>query len=184
VSFGGYGGYWGAGGYGHGYHHGYHHGYRHGFGAGYIAGSNQGGRVDHYNRNAYQNRGDGSVRQTANRPTQQPAGGRGQGSRVKPSQQPNNVYADRNGNVYRNNNGNWQQRNDGNWSPTQNRPAQQPSGTDRPGASQQPRPSTNDLNKQYQARERSNQRQQNYQRSQRSSSRPSGRMGGGGGRRR
>jgi len=29
---------------------------------------------------------------------------------VRPSQQPNNVYADRNGDVYRNNNGNWQSR--------------------------------------------------------------------------
>jgi hypothetical protein len=179
VSFGHYGGYWGAGGYGYGYHHGYHHGYnqgfRQGYGAGYIAGKNQGNRPEQYKRNAYETR-DKGVRQTATRPTQQPAGG----SRVKPSQQPNNVYADKNGNVYRNNNGSWQQRDSkGNWSSTNKgtKPAQQP------GVSQQPRPATNDLNKQYQARERSNQRQQSYQKSSRSYSRPSGRAGGGGRRR-
>ena len=56
---------------------------------------------------------DKGVKSTT-RPTQQPAGG--SGGRVKPSQQPNNVYADKNGNVYRNNNGNWQSRDSkGNW---------------------------------------------------------------------
>jgi hypothetical protein len=181
VSFGGYGGYWGAGGYGygyrhgygHGYHHGYNNGYRHGFGAGYVAGKNQGNRPSQYSRNNYQNRQ--GVKSTP-RPAQQPAGG----SRVKPSQKPNNVYADRNGDVYRNNNGNWQSRdNKGNWQNTGNKtkPSQQPSASQRPSASQQPRPSNNDLNKQYQARERSNQRSQGYQRA-------GGRSGGGGGRRR
>ncbi|HKW15829.1 MAG TPA: carbohydrate-binding family V/XII, partial [Candidatus Krumholzibacteria bacterium] len=100
VSFGGYGGYWGAGGYGygyrhgygHGYNHGYNNGYRHGFGAGYVAGKNQGNRPAQYSRNNYQNRQ--GVKSTA-RPEQMPANG----SRVKPSKQPNNVYADRNGNV-------------------------------------------------------------------------------------
>jgi len=181
VSFGGYGGYWGAGGYGygyhhgygHGYHHGYNNGYRHGFGAGYVAGKNQGNRPTQYSRNNYQNRQ--GVKSTP-RPAQQPAGG----SRVRPSQQPNNVYADRNGNVYRNNNGNWQQRDaKGNgWQNTGSaaRPSTQPA--QRPSASQQPRPSTNDLNKQYQSRERSNQRSQGYQRQSGGRSR-----GGGGGRR-
>jgi len=181
VSFGGYGGYWGAGGYGygyhhgygHGYHHGYNNGYRHGFGAGYVAGKNQGNRPSQYSRNNYQNRQ--GVKSTP-RPAQQPAGG----SRVRPSQQPNNVYADRNGNVYRNNNGNWQQRDaKGNgWQNTGSaaRPSTQPA--QRPSASQQPRPSTNDLNKQYQSRERSNQRSQGYQRQSGGRSR-----GGGGGRR-
>lgn len=180
VSFGGYGGYWGAGGYGHGYHHGYnhgyHHGYRHGYGAGYVAGKNQGNRPTQYSRNAYQSR-DKGVRSTT-RPTQQPAGGNA--SRVKPSQQPNNVYADRDGNVHRNNNGNWQQRDNGGWSKGDKSkgPSTQPS-VDRSN----PKPSTNDLNKQYQARERSNQRSQGYQQSSRSQSRPSGRTGGGGRRR-
>ncbi len=183
ISFGGYGGYWGAGGYGygyrhgygHGYHHGYNNGYRHGFGAGYVAGKNQGNRPTQYSRNNYQNRQ--GVKSTA-RPAQQPAGG----SRVRPSQQPNNVYADRNGDVYRNNNGNWQSRdNKGNWQNTGNKttgPATQPA--QRPSASQQPRPSTNDLNKQYQSRERSNQRSQGYQRA---GGRSGGRSGGGGRRR-
>jgi hypothetical protein len=182
VSYGHYGGYWGPGGYGygyrhgygHGYNHGYNNGYRHGFGAGYVAGKNQGNRPTQYSRNNYQNR---QGVKSAPRPATQPAGG----SRVKPSQQPNNVYADKNGNVYRNNNGNWQQRNDGGWSNTGNKaskPSQQPA--QKPSASQQPRPSNNDLNKQYQARERSNQRSQSYQRS----SRPSGGRSGGGGRRR
>ena len=178
VSFGHYGGYWGAGGYGYGYHHGYNHGYhngynngyRHGYGAGYVAGKNQGNRPTPYTKNAYQNRGTG-VKSTT-RPTQQPAGGNA--SRVKPSQQPNNVYADKNGNVYRNQDGNWQQRNDGGWSGDKSKPSTQPS-----TGKAQTKPSTNDLNKQYQARERSNQRSQGYQQS----SRPA-RSGGGGGRRR
>ena len=62
---------------------------------------------------------------------------------------------------------------------TATRPSQQPA--QRPSVSQQPRPSTNDLNKQYQSRERSNQRSQSYQRQ---GGRSGGRMGGGGGRRR
>jgi hypothetical protein len=202
VSFGHYGGYWGAGGYGYGYHHGYNHGYhngyhngynngyRQGYGAGYVAGKNQGNRPTPYTKNAYQGR-DKGVKSTT-RPSTQPAGGNG--SRVKPSQQPNNVYADKNGNVYRNNNGNWQERNDGGWSGNKTKPSTQPSTrpstqpstkpstkpSTQPSVGSQPRPSTNDLNQQYQARNRSNQRSQGYQQSTRSSSRPSG----GGGKRR
>lgn len=177
ISFGHYGGYWGPAGYGYGYRHGYGHGYghgynngyRHGFGAGYVAGKNQGNRPTQYSRNNYQNRQ--GVKSTP-RPAQQPVGG----SRMKPSHQPNNVYADRNGNVYRNNKGNWQTRDSkGNWQNSNKaKPAQQPA------AKAQPRPSTNDMNRQYQARERSTQRSQGYQRSQ---SRGGGRMGGGGRRR-
>lgn len=185
VSFGHYGGYWGPGGYGYGYRHGYYHGYNHGYyhgynngyrrgyGAGYVAGKNQGARPTPYSRNNYQNRQ--GVKSTP-RPAQLPSGAN---SRVKASQLPNNVYADRNGNVYRNNNGNWQSRNDGGWQNTKQntkqnatRPSTQPAA--------QPRPSNSDLNKQYQARERSNQRSQGYQHS----SRPSGGRMGGGGRRR
>jgi hypothetical protein len=190
ISVGHYGGYWGPGGYGygyrhgygHGYHHGYNNGYRHGFGAGYVAGKNQGNRPTQYSRNNYQNRQ--GVKSTP-RPSTQPANG----SRARASQQPNNVYADRNGDVYRNNNGNWQSRDaKGNgWQNTGNtsrpsagqQPAQRPS--QQPSVSQQPRPSTNDLNKQYQARERSNQRSQSYQRSSGGGGRS---RGGGGGRRR
>ena len=175
MSVGGYGhpGYWGAG----GYHAGYHHGYRHGFGAGYVAGSRNGNRVSHHGgNNIYKNRGEGGgVRNTAGRPSQQPAGGRGgaarpsqqpaggRGGAARPSTQPNNVYADKNGNVHRNNNGQWEQRGKDGWEKSGNRP------------------SNNDLNRDYQSRERSQQRQQSYSRSQ---SRPSGRSGGGGGRRR
>jgi len=159
------GGYWGAGGYHAGYHHGYNNGYRRGFGAGYVAGSG-GNRVSHHN-NLYKDRSNG-VRSTAGRPTQQPAGGRGNAG-ARPSTRPNNVYADKNGNVYRNQGGEWQQRDKNGWSNER-------------GA--QTKPSQNDLNKQYQARERSTQRTQNYNRSQsRPQSRPSGRAGGGGRRR-
>ncbi len=156
------GGYWGAG----GYHAGYHHGYNNGFRAGYVAGS-QGNRVSHHN-NVYKDRSNG-VRSTAGRPTQQPAGGGRGNAGARPSQQPNNVYADKNGNVHRNQGGEWQQRGKDGWSKDS-------------GA--QARPSQNDLNQQYQARERSQQRTQNYNRSQsRPTSRPSGRSGGGGRRR-
>ena len=185
ISVGHYGGYWGPGGYGYGYRHGYGHGYghgynngyRHGFGAGYVAGKNQGNRPTQYSRNNYQNRQ--GVKSTP-RPATQPANG----SRPRASQQPNNVYTDRNGNVYRNNNGNWQQRDaKGNgWQNTgsSSRPSAGQQPAQRPSASQQPRPSTNDLNKQYQARERSNQRSQSYQRSGGSRG---GARGGGRGRR-
>lgn len=190
VSFGGYGGYWGAGGYGYGYHHGYNHGYNHGYhngynngyrngyGAGYVAGKNQGNRATPYTKNAYQTRDKGV--KTTTRPSTQPVGGNA--SRVKPSQQPNNVYADKNGNVYRNNNGNWQQRdNKGGWSSGDKaKPSTRPSTQPATGAQAKPKPSTNDLNQQYQARQRSNQRSQGYQKSTRSQSRPSGRSGGGG----
>jgi hypothetical protein len=163
MSVGGYGhpGYWGAG----GYHAGYHHGYRQGFGAGYVAGSRN-PQVGHHGNNLYKDRQNG-VRNTAGRdgaatrPSQQPAGGRG-GAGARPSQQPNNVYSDRSGNTYRNQSGEWQQRSKDGWQKGGNNP------------------STNDLNRQYQSRERSSQRQQSYSRSQ---SRPSGRSGGGGRRR-
>jgi hypothetical protein len=144
MSFGGYGGYWGAGGYYPGHHHGYHHGH-----PGYGGGRHH-GVARPTPHNVYRG-GQNGVRPSG-RPSQQPA--------ARPSQRPaNNVYADRNGNAYRKQGDNWQQRGKDGWS------------------NDKSRASNNDLNRQYQSRERASQRTQNYNRAQ---SRPAGRGGGGG----
>ncbi|PWT97438.1 MAG: hypothetical protein C5B52_13825 [Bacteroidetes bacterium] len=91
------------------------------------------------------------------------------GGNMRPSTANNNVYTDRQGNVYqRDNKGNWSQRDNksNSWQPSTN----------------------NNMNRDAQARDRSNMRTNNYNQ-QRSMSRPSGggggmRGGGGGGRRR
>ena len=127
-------------GYRHGYHRGYRHGYHHGARAGYRAGYKAGQRQHH--NNMYRNRSSG-VRNTG--ATHARASSRGAGSKtMRKSNQPNNVYADRNGQVHRNNNGNWQQHSGGNWSSSQNRSSSQRS--------------NQSLNRDQQSRQRGNQR--------------------------
>ncbi|HEY3406525.1 MAG TPA: hypothetical protein VGK59_24220 [Ohtaekwangia sp.] len=83
----------------------------------------------------------------------------------------NNVYSDRNGNVYqRNDNGNWNQRDGNQWKQTQSQQSQQ-------------------MNRDYQNRQRSAQQNQNFQQMNRGGNMGGSygggaRMGGGGGRRR
>ena len=197
VSFGGYGGYWGPAGYAHGYNHGYAHGYHHGYNqgyghgyaAGYRQGQNAGNRPAQYSNNPYKNRESG-VKPTS-RPSTQPATrpGAGQGATARPSTKQNNVYADKSGNVYRKSGDQWQQRTDNGWSsggkPSSSGAAKQsPATKQQPSATRPAQPSHNDLNKQYQARERSTQRTQGYNKSTRSAPSRSGSRGGGGGRHR
>jgi hypothetical protein len=96
-------------------------------------------------------------------------GGPGGGNRPTASQQPNNVYADRDGNVYqRDNKGNWNQRDNKSqsWQPTS-----------------RDNPSVNGLNQQSQARDRGNQRTNNFNQSRGSYGGGGGARGGGGRRR-
>ncbi len=197
VRMGGGYGYWGPrgyrGGYRHGYHRGYHHGYRHGYNRGYSAGARAGYRAGSRSsstraasNNVYRNRSNGvqstGVRNNAaqsnaarNRAgnTSRQAGSVNQGAaqnraQTRPSNQPNNVYSDRNGNVQRrDNNGNWQQRSGNSWE-------------NRSGSNQQ-------MNRNHQSRQQGSTQQRNYNQSQSrpsSGSRPSGGSRGGGGRRR
>jgi len=105
-----YGGWWGPAGYRHGYRHGYHRGYRHGYHRGARAGYRAGYRAGqkHSNRNMYKNRNNGVKRtgtaHAANR--KQP----------RKSNQPNNVYAGKNGSVNRQQGNNWQTHNKNGWS--------------------------------------------------------------------
>jgi len=187
---------WGPCGYRYGYRHGYYRGYRHGYRQGYAAGRRAGYVAS--NRpstrpmpsNVYRNRGNG-VRNTGTRPSTRPSnpGTRPSTRPANPSTRPaapatgarpsngqprtreNNVYSDKNGNIYRReNNGSWQQRNNGQWNNRSNtRPNQ--------GSPQ-------NLNREYNNRNRGNQRTNNY--SNRNSGRTAPRTAprGGGGRRR
>lgn len=143
------------------------------------------------------------------RPSTQPAGGdrakpatrpatadRAGAGGAKPSTQPaggnrqNNVYTDRSGDVYRNNNGNWERNNGRDWESAQNRQQgvqtrdqgqqtrQQPSSGNRGGFN------SSEMDRQSQARQRSNQSMQNRSSMQRSSPAGGGARGGGGGGRR
>jgi len=111
-----YRGYWGPSGYRYGYRHGYgrgyHHGYRHGYQAGRRAGYAAGyrrGQQQPRSSNVYRNRTNG-VKHTGTR------GSVDRSQAPRRSNNPNNVYSDRNGNVYkRDNSGNGQTRDKGSW---------------------------------------------------------------------
>lgn len=94
------------------------------------------------------------------RPTPMPA----QRPTTPSNKLPNNVYTDKNGNVYkRDNSGNWSERDKGAWKPA---PGSTPSAKPSPSqAKPQQRPSapTQQLNKDYQARQYGSQRAQSYQ---------------------
>jgi len=189
-------GYWGPRGYHGGYRHGYHHGYRHGYNRGYASGARAGYRAGSRSsgtrsasNNVYRNRSNG-VQSTGIRNNAAQANRSGNSNRAgtmdrqgstnrqgstqnraqtRPSNQPNNVYSDRNGNVQRrDNSGNWQQRQGNGWE-------------NRSGSNQQ-------MNRDHQSRQQGATQQRNYNQSRSRSSgasRPSGgSRGGGGGRRR
>lgn len=206
-----YRGWWGPHGYRYGYRHGYGHGYGHGYRHGYNAGRRAGyvaGRrpstLPAAQSNIYKNRANG-VKNTGVRPSTRPSnpstrpttrpsnpntrpstkpsipntrpstkpaspsvGGRPTTKPAQPKTRENNIYSDKSGNVYkRDNSGSWQQRSNGQWNKSSGtRPSQ-------PG---------NQLNRDYNSRNRGNQRANSYSNRGRSSmqrSRPSG-----GGRRR
>jgi len=168
--------YWGPCGYRHGYRHGYRRGYHHGYHNGYRAGYAR-GRYD--SRNVYKQRPTGVRPTTRDRVSTQPVN-----KSARPSNRANNVYTDRNGNIYqRDNNGNWKQQNKRPATRPDSRPSQpgtrpsQPSQrptqpSTRPSQpSQRPsQPSTrpsqpsNQLQRDYQNRNRGNNNYQNYQR--------------------
>ncbi|WP_066632067.1 hypothetical protein [Labilibacter marinus] len=169
--------YWGPMGYRHGYRHGYHHGYHRGYHNGYRAGYARG---KYNSRNAYNNHKNG-VRQTS-RSSRQMNNSRNVRT-AQPSRKPNNVYTDRSGNVMRrDNNGNWKQQYN----------SRQGSQTNR--SKPQTRPQTQNrqqLERDFQNRNRANTRYQNYPQQRTPSSFPSRGGGarpapsrGGGGRRR
>lgn len=130
-------GYWGPAGYRHGYRHGYYHGYHHGYQNGYLRGYSSGYANGKYNsRNVYKNRTNGVVRSTTNNRMTNTTRPRSNNQKIsaRPSNNPNNVYTDRDGNILsRDNKGNWTQEN--------KRPSTRP---DLPNKSAQPsaRPST------------------------------------------
>jgi hypothetical protein len=101
-----YGGWWGPAGYRHGYYHGYRHGYYHGARAGYRAGYRAAQPTPYKNVYAsHQRRGVSAGGKPATQPVRHP----------KPAQQPNNVYAGKDGRVYRNKGGQWQTNQKGGW---------------------------------------------------------------------
>ncbi|MEJ2049545.1 MAG: hypothetical protein P8Y60_06845 [Calditrichota bacterium] len=176
-----YYGWWGPAGYYPGYRHGYHRGYHHGYRAGARAGYRAGSQNVPY-RNIYRNQ-SARVRSTADkRPRAQ------QSARTGKTTVPgNNVFTDRNGNIYQKNDKGWQKRENGRWddvqkaTPDKKQPPsssgkdQKPLG--RPGSNQNRQPSQMDrqnstpnldqLNREYQSRDRGNKRTRDYQSNQR-----------------
>ncbi|WP_346862478.1 hypothetical protein [uncultured Draconibacterium sp.] len=172
-------GYWGPCGYRHGYRYGYGHGYHRGYHNGYRAGYAK-GRYD--SRNVY------SRRSTGVRPTTRDRGSNMPNKSARPSNRANNVYTDRNGNIYqRDNNGNFNQQNKRPATRPSTQPSTRPSqpGTrptqpatrptqpstrptqpvQRPSTQPSTRPTTpsNQLQRDYQNRNRGTQNYQNYQ---------------------
>ncbi len=197
VGFGGYGGYPGYGGgwWGPPGYRPIPPGGRPGYGGG-------GGRVDHHGRDNMYNRPSTqpAVADRATRDRNSPGASRERPTASTRDAQPargtaNNVYTDKNGNVMRReNDGSWSQRQNGNWQPQSKdaatRPSTQPgAGANRPStqpATGQTRPSqgnTQQLNRDYQNRQRGNYNSNQYRSQSRPSSRPAGRSGGGGRRR-
>ncbi len=179
-----YGGYWGAGGYHAGYHHGYQQGRRSGFYAGYKYRDNQsrGNQVSHFgsegNRNLYRDKG--AQVNTNDRPGRQNNVStmdkqRGNVSTMDRQRDQagtkNNVFSDKQGNVYKKDNNEWQKREGNQWSS-----AYKDKDRSTHERNQQ------DLNKQYNSREKGNQRNQTYNQ-QRSSPRSSPQRRSGGRRR-
>ncbi len=176
-------GWWGPAGYHngyrHGYYQGYHHGYHDGARAGYRAGYNAGQHSP--SPNLYSQR-DG-VRTTGGRNKAAPStndlrapgsvakgpqdrskasAGPGQAQKIQRHETAadaaagkNNVYADKNGNVYRKGDKGWEQRDSDGWSKMD----AQKSTRDKT----QVQKSQQQLNKQYEARERGNAKAQSYQ---------------------
>ncbi len=179
IGFGGwnrwYGGWWGPGlyhGYWRGYHRGYYHGWNHGFHrgvhAGYRAGSRAGLRAGYRQGNLYNDFKRPGVSSPERRP-----GGAAATPQARPGDRPrptrdrkNDVYADRNGNVY-------QRNRDGSWEglAPQDRQARDRSDSTRDRASQPwdrsgiDSGTRNQLNRDYNARQRGTQRANQYQRS-------------------
>jgi hypothetical protein len=170
---------WGPGGYRYGYRHGYYHGYHHGYRPGYRSGFYAGYRAGSYPRptpyrgganNIYKNK---PATRPVTRPTTRPATTPSTRPVATPAARPgttpgvstmdrkppspgtaNNVYADKSGNVYRKTDSGWQTRDKGNWS-----------SVDRSSttARQSYNKSSQDLNRQSQARNRGTERTQSYQ---------------------
>jgi hypothetical protein len=161
------GAYWGPRGYHMGYRHGYHHGYRRGYGHGYRAGYAAAQR-NPANRNVYNNRSTG-VRQSSTRRAQ---ASNNINNRARPSNQPNNMFTDRNGNVYqRNQNGSFENRSNRSVQQGQAQNRQRPSTSQQPSVGQQPRSRQGQVqNQQRQQLDRSHQNRnrgtQNYNRAQ------------------
>jgi hypothetical protein len=208
MGFYGYpGGWWGPAGYYGGYHHGYYHGYNHGYAHGYWQGRHDaatrpgtgrpGGAQPKVNPNIY-NKRDG-VKYTGDKrgPSVSTADRQKPGTAARPSTQPatrpskdlarpanpsvgtNDVFADKNGDVYRKSDKGWEQRDKSGWSSADK--------SSRDNA--QAQRSQQQLNRQYDARERGAQRTQSYQQGgsrppRSSSSAARSRPSGGGGRRR
>jgi len=198
-----YGGWWGRGGYRWGYRHGYRRGYHHGYRAGYRAGARTGYRAGQHSSNVYRKRDTGVVRtaDAGRRPStgQQPAGDRSpdrgtkDASRQRDTQdrtrdtttsqkanQPNNVYADKNGDVYRKDGDSWEKRDKDGWS-KDDRSSQQSRDQSRDQAgdrsSQQSR---QQLDRDQQSRDRSAQRNRDYNNNSSGRSGSANRSGGGG----
>ncbi|MDB4582687.1 hypothetical protein N9164_06015 [Draconibacterium sp.] len=194
MSFHSYHSYWGPCGYRHGYRHGYRGGYHHGYHNGYRAGYAR-GRYD--SRNVYKQRPSGVRPTNRDRASTMPVN-----KSARPTNRANNVYTDRNGNIYqRDNSGNWNQQNkrpstrpDSRPSQPATRPSQpaqrpstqpgtrptQPSQRPSTQPSTRPSPPSNQLQRDYQNRNRGNNNYQNYQRNRPTPSRaPTPRPSGG-----
>ncbi len=187
--------YWGPCGYRHGYRHGYHHGYHRGYHNGYRAGYAR-GRYD--SRNVYKGRPAVRPSNSRDRVSTQPIN-----KSARPSNKANNMYTDRNGNIHkRDQNGNWSQQNKRPATRPSTQPSTRPSTqpitrpstqpTQRPATRPSTQPSTrpatpsNQLQRDYQNRNRGTQNYNNFQknRSMPSRSTPARTMPSGGVRRR
>lgn len=204
-------------GYHHGYYHGYNHGYAHGYWQGRHDGANAGSRPGQVQPTPTQNiynkrdgvrytgdkkppsvstadrRAPGTGQRPGTQPSTRPSNDLAKPSTqpatrdakslqkpATPSTRPNNVYTDKNGNVYRKSDKGWEHRDQKGWSSTADKSAR-----DRAQTKQ----SQQQLNRQYDARERGAQRTQSYQQGtsrppRSTSSATRSRPSGGGGRRR
>ncbi len=165
----GWGGWYGAGWWGParwaGYRHGYRHGFRRGLRAGYWAGNRIGQRPGHHN-NIYRNQ------RNQNRIRPQTSQANRQRASTVASNRPNNLYADRSGNVHRRtDDGAWQQRLGNDWAGLDASRGGQASQARTGQASASQRQSSFDrsytssqqnLERQYQSRNRGNYRAHSY----------------------
>jgi len=109
-------GYWGPAGYHYGYRNGYNAGYRRGYHDAYHRGYNQGARAGYAagkrsNTNVYANRSSG-IKQSGN--INRANAANKLNDRSRPSQKPNNMYADKRGEVYeQKKNGTWENKTNG-----------------------------------------------------------------------
>ncbi|TFG97161.1 MAG: carbohydrate-binding family V/XII [Calditrichales bacterium] len=150
-------GYWGPAGYRHGYYHGYRAGYYHGKRAGYVA-AYQKPQTRPARDNIYRDSPIKGVRNpgqpsTLDRSVKREPSDRSVRQQPRVSQQPNNVFSDKNGNVYRRSNDTWEKRDKNKWSG-------ESSPTKKTKDNAKMDQNRKDLNRQHQSREKGNRKSQ------------------------